>query len=78
MGPHHFRRLDLRTGRQFKLLKDGMQSNMTPFRIREMNKLGFEWELRSSTGWSTSSKPDICESTVISTPLSTSTEGTWT
>ena len=33
--------------RQYKLFMEGKPSNMTPQRIRELGKLGFEWELRS-------------------------------
>lgn len=33
--------------RQYKLYMEGKQSNMTPERINELEKLGFEWELRS-------------------------------
>jgi hypothetical protein len=35
------------TGRQYKLRAEGKPSNMTPFRIRELEALGFEWELRT-------------------------------
>ena len=33
--------------RQYKLHQEGKPSNMTPQRIRELENLGFEWELRS-------------------------------
>jgi len=33
--------------RQFKLFQDEKPSNMTPQRIRELDLLGFGWELRS-------------------------------
>lgn len=33
--------------RQYKLHQEGKPSNMTPQRVRELENLGFEWELRS-------------------------------
>jgi hypothetical protein len=33
--------------RQYKLYTEGKPSNMTPQRVNELEKLGFEWELRS-------------------------------
>jgi hypothetical protein len=33
--------------RQYKLYMEGKQSNMTPDRIRHLEALGFEWELRT-------------------------------
>lgn len=33
--------------RQYKLYQEGKPSNMTPQRIHELERLGFEWELRS-------------------------------
>jgi hypothetical protein len=52
----------LLTGRQYKFLQAGQQSTMTPFRIRELEKIGFEWELRPSLGSSMSGKPSLCGS----------------
>ena len=35
--------------RQYKLYQDGRPSNITPHRLRELDRMGFEWEVRSSS-----------------------------
>ena len=43
--------------RQYKLYWDGKNSAMTPNRILELEKIGFEWEIRASTRSSPPSMP---------------------
>jgi hypothetical protein len=34
--------------RQYKLMKDGKPSSLTPFRLQGLDQLGFEWEIRAA------------------------------
>ena len=54
--------------RQYKLFWDGKTSNMTLARISELERLGFEWELRahkSSSSGSTSPNTNVIRNTMV-------------